>query len=85
MQPTVGIDHKCFPSSDLASLGHLSRLPARSALLPAAEASSGRPLPPREGFYIERQLDEFYFVIHATVSTCPVRGNMSKGAADCTV
>ena len=43
MQPTADINQKGLPSSDLASLGHLSRLPARSALLPAAEVSTGHP------------------------------------------
>ena len=45
MQPTADINQKGLPSSDLASLGHLSRLPARSALLPAAEMSTGHPRP----------------------------------------
>ena len=58
MQPTADINQKGLPSSDLASLGHLSRLPARSALLPAAKVSTGHPRPQGKAFPAEQHHDK---------------------------
>ncbi len=74
MQPTADINQKGLPSSDLASLGHLSRLPARSALLPAAEASTGRPRPRGKLFACKNagcHFDRFYNPLRHRLSAAP--------------